>query len=133
MQPVILLVDDEVDLVEVLRDAIELSLPEHRALGATSAAEARRLVEGLAPGALRLVCADHRLGATSGLDLLESLRVRWPRVPMMLFTGQTSSVIEERARVIGARVVTKPLRLSQWLGEVQGLLDGAGGDDRRPA
>lgn len=125
MKPVILLVDDEEDLVTVLREAIDLSLPGYRAVGSTSADDAERLLDTLGRGELCLVCVDHRLGGRTGLELLERIRRRYPHMPAMLFTGQAPPAVEIRAKELGARVVWKPLRLSQWLGEVHALLGSA--------
>ena len=50
---------------------------------------------------LSLVCVDHRLGGRTGLEFLESLRQRYPRVPSILFTGQASPLVEERAQKAG--------------------------------
>lgn len=122
MKPVILLVDDEEDLVSVLRDAIDLSLPAYKAVGSTSVEAAEQALATLGDEELSLVCVDHRLGGRTGLEFLESLRTRYPRVPSILFTGQAAPWVEERAQQVGARVLWKPIRLSQWLGEVQALL-----------
>lgn len=122
MKPVILLVDDEEDLVSVLTDAIDLSLPEYRAVGSTSVEDAERTLEELGDDPLSLVCVDHRLGGRTGLEFLESLRARYPAVPSILFTGQAAPWVEERAQEVGARVLWKPIRLSQWIGEVQSML-----------
>jgi DNA-binding NtrC family response regulator len=119
VQRVILLVDDETDLVEVLRDALELSMPEYRALAATTAEGAASALELLQLDELAMVCVDQRLGASSGLDVLRGVRARWPTVPAMVFTGQSSPAIETGARQLGARVVSKPLRLADWLGQVR--------------
>ncbi len=123
MKPIILLVDDEVDLISVLQDAIDVSLPGYRAVGSTSVEDAEEILRKLGGEAkLSLVCADHRLGGRTGLELLEDLRLRYPNVPSILFTGQASARDEARAREVGARVLWKPLRLSSWLREIQELL-----------
>ncbi|MEM6929645.1 MAG: response regulator [Myxococcota bacterium] len=119
----ILLVDDEVDLVEVLKDAIGVWLPKYRAVTATSAAEAEGVLDDLGDGErLSLVCVDHRLGGRTGLDLLEALQPRFSGVPSILFTGQATPTDEARAAAVGARVLWKPLRLTSWLEQVQELL-----------
>lgn len=119
---VILLVDDETDLVEVLRDALELALPAYRGLAATSADGALAALEVLGAGELALICVDQRLGDSTGVDLLRCARRRWPRVPAMVFTGAVTPDLQRGAEELGARVVTKPLRLSEWLDEVRRLL-----------
>jgi DNA-binding NtrC family response regulator len=122
VQPVILLVDDETDLVEVLRDALELSMPEYRAVAATSAEGALSAMEHIRDDELAMICVDQRLGAASGLDLLRVARRRWPALPAMVFTGQSTPAIEAGARSLGARVVTKPLRLADWLSQVRAAI-----------
>ncbi|MEQ1569488.1 MAG: response regulator [Myxococcota bacterium] len=122
MEAVILLVDDEEDLVSVLSDAIGLSLPGYRAVASTSVEDAEQKLAALDADQLSLVCVDHRLGGRTGLEFLESLRKRYPHVPSILFTGQATPSVEARAQRVGARVLWKPIRLSQWLGEVQSML-----------
>lgn len=122
MKPVILLVDDEEDLVSVLTDAIHLSMPEYEAVGSTSVEDAELALANVTAEQLSLVCVDHRLGGRTGLEFLEEVRRRFPNVPSILFTGQASLSVEERAHQVGARVLWKPIRLSQWIGEVQALL-----------
>jgi DNA-binding response OmpR family regulator len=124
VEPVILLVDDETDLVEVLRDALELKMPQFRALAATSADGALAALDLLRTEELALVCVDQRLGAASGIELLKVVRHRWPRVPAIVFTGQATAATTEGALSLGARVLTKPLRLAEWLAQVQDLLNG---------
>lgn len=123
MKPIILIVDDEEDLISVLQDAIDASLPEYQAVGSTSVDDAEDALRELGGQAeLSLVCTDHRLGGRTGLEFLEDLRQRYPDVPSVLFTGQASARDEARAREVGARVLWKPLRLSSWLQEIQALL-----------
>ena len=122
MKPVILLLDDEEDLVCVLRDAIDLSMPGYRAVGVTSRRGRRGDARATSTPSLSLVCVDHRLGGRTGIEFLEYIRERYPHVPSILFTGQASPSVEERALQVGARVLWKPIRLSQWIGEVQSLL-----------
>lgn len=120
-KPVILLLDDEKDLIEVLRDALDLSLPGYRAVASTSVEDAESVLESLAQ-APSLVCVDHKLGEKTGIDFLESLQQRYPGVPKILFTGQAPPGVELRARRLGARVLWKPFGLSQWIGEVREML-----------
>ncbi len=123
MKPVILLVDDEEDLVGVLQDAIDLSMPGYHTVASTSVDDAESALRDLPGGSeLSLVCVDHRLGGRTGLDFIEQLRERYPHVPSVLFTGQASPREEARAKTMGARVLWKPLRLAHWLSEIRQLL-----------
>ena len=123
MKPVILLIDDEVDLLGVLHDAIALRLPDYRPVVSTSlkhAEEALSELDDREP--LSLVVADHRLGGRTGLDFLEEIKERYPHVPTVLLTGQAPASVEARAAATGTRVLWKPIRLAHWIGEVQHLL-----------
>ena len=123
MKPVILLIDDEEDLLGVLRDAIDLRLPGYRAVTSPSLEHAEEALSTLGDAErLSLVVADHRLGGRTGLDFLEEIKERYPDVPTVLLTGQASPSVEERAQATGTRVLWKPMRLSQWIGEVSELL-----------
>jgi CheY-like chemotaxis protein len=123
MKPVILLIDDEVDLLGVLHDAIALRLPEYRPVASTSLRHAEEALSELHDQEpLSLVVADHRLGGRTGLDFLEEIKQRYPHVPTVLLTGQAPASVEERAAATGTRVLWKPMRLAQWIGEVQHLL-----------
>jgi DNA-binding NtrC family response regulator len=124
MKPVILLVDDERDLIEVLRDAIGLALPDYEAVVTTSLDDAEEVLAGLGKDP-SLVCVDHKLGERTGLDFLEALSQRFPSMPKILFTGQAPPDVETRARALGAKVLWKPFGLSTWIGEVREMLEPA--------
>ncbi len=68
------------------------------------------------------MCVDQRLGGRTGIEFLEELRARYPNLPSILFTGKATPTEAARARAVGARGLWKPIRLSQWLGEVQSML-----------
>lgn len=121
MKPVILLLDDERDLLQVLRDALGAALPQYEVVGSTCFEEAERVLHAL-DDRLSLVVVDHMLGGRTGLDFLEQLRHDFPDLPSMLLSGQATPDVEARARTLGARVMWKPVRLRHWLGEVQELL-----------
>jgi DNA-binding NtrC family response regulator len=114
----ILLVDDERDLIEVLREALELALPQQRVVAVTTVEEAESVLAE-AEGAPSLVCVDHKLGERNGLELLESLRSRYPDTPALLLTGQAPADVEARAMALGATVLWKPIALSKWIGAVK--------------
>jgi CheY-like chemotaxis protein len=140
MKPVILLIEDEVDLLGVLHDAIALRLPAYRPVVSTSVQHAEEALSELEDTeSLSLVVADHHLGGPgrdlgglgrpdrdsggrTGLDFLEEIKERYPGVPTVLLTGQAPVSVEERAAATGTRVLWKPIRLAQWIGEVEDLL-----------
>lgn len=126
-KPVILLVDDEEDLVQVMATSLSHALPEHLVQTATSLDEALETIQRLegTEDHLGLVLVDHVLGGRTGLELLEFLHEHHPGVPKLLFTGQASEQVEERAEQLGVRVLWKPMRLAALQDEVRRAL-GAG-------
>lgn len=125
MKPVILLLDNEADLLQVLSDAIGTTLPAYDVVASTSVEDAESIVDAMHAAhdrELRLVVVDHMLGGRTGLEFIGDLKQRFPHVPSMLFTGQASADVEAQARSYGARVLWKPIRLTAWLGEVRALL-----------
>ena len=123
-RPVILLVDDEIDLLAVTAEAVRRAFPTYEVVEARSTEEAEEAVQDLQASdeALALACVDHVLGGTSGLGLLEGLRERFPTTRLMLFTGKAPPDVEDRARRSGVHVTWKPVRLKQLVGEMVGLL-----------
>jgi AraC-like DNA-binding protein/CheY-like chemotaxis protein len=64
------------------------------------APDARRV---LATHVIHLVVAEHRLQHGSGLDLLATVRARWPRLPVVISTAFGSEAICVAAFRLGAR------------------------------
>lgn len=127
-RPVILLVDDESDLLQVIAMAVGRALPSYEIMSAGSLAEAegclRDIEQGERPLALAMV--DHTLGgAGTGMSLLAAIRERFPRAATFLFTGKAADTVEDDARATNTRVLWKPLRLATLLGEVTGALNEA--------
>jgi response regulator RpfG family c-di-GMP phosphodiesterase len=85
----LLVVDDEPNICETVRDHLRL---EFRVLTAHSAAEGTRL---MTEHEVHIVMTDQRMPYTTGVQLLESVRVRFPQAVRMLFTGysDTASII----------------------------------------
>ncbi len=81
----VLIVDDEPNIRRTLRMALEAA--GHTVAESASAAEAVRLVER-SPWDVALV--DLKLGAESGLDLLEPLTAQQPRLAVVLITAHAS-------------------------------------------
>lgn len=119
-RPFILLVDDEQDLIEVLSEALELAMPDYDVVAVTQVDDAEAAIEQR--GGPALLCVDHKLGERNGLELLESLRSRFPEAGAMLLTGQAPADVESRAVAMGARVIWKPIPLARWIAEVRALL-----------
>ena len=130
-KPVILVLEDEPDLLHIISTAVDRQLDGYEVVGVGSVRDASARLDELEGSGRRLALAmvDHLLAgtrhddaATTGLGLLEQIRARFPDASTILFTGQASPQIEQRARAGGTRVLWKPLRLSVLLSEVADAL-----------
>lgn len=111
MRPVVLIVDDVPDLLHVMEEAVGLALPDHHVRVASSAGQARGVLQDVADAGdtLALVIADQSLGDETGLRVLEEARPTGAR--LVLITGRATSTIEQEAARLGATVLWKPFRL----------------------
>ena len=97
-----------------------------RVLRASTAEEARRAFMQHSPD---VVLADYRLGDDSdcdGLELLQSLRVGGvSHAPAALVTADHGADVAERARVLGYKVLRKPVKPAALRGLLGALLASA--------
>ena len=121
MKPVILVLDDEVDLLQILEEALRYGVPDYDIRAITTVEQAESVLQDIQQhdGRLALAIVDHMLGGASGIDFLEHLRKSHPDVPAILFTGQAPAAVEARAAALEVKVLWKPLQLSTWLQEVR--------------
>ena len=119
----ILIVDDDQFVSEMLVDV--LSAEGYDATTTSSAFGAAALVRDLQPA---LVLLDIGLPFRPGTDLLEELKSdpRTMHVPVVVLSGLTESLSEERCR-LAAAVVSKPVRMESLLDVVaQASAEGRG-------
>ena len=81
----LLVVDDEPNICEAVRDLLRL---DFRVLTAHSAAEGTRT---MTEQEVHIVMTDQRMPQVTGVQLLESVRTRFPQAVRMLFTGYSDS------------------------------------------
>ncbi|MBU1746733.1 MAG: PAS domain S-box protein, partial [Chloroflexi bacterium] len=80
----ILLIDDNPDDRELALRALRREFPDLRA---TEVIDPAGLDRALAAGGLDLVVTDYRLRWSDGLAVLRAVQARWPRCPVVMFTG----------------------------------------------
>jgi DNA-binding NtrC family response regulator len=119
----ILLVDD--DPAIALSLALLLKQAGYRTV---SAAGPREAVELLAKGRIRLVVSDMNFSRATtgeeGLELLGTIRARWPKLPVILMTAWGSISLAVRGVRAGALdFITKPWTHHQVLTAVRTALD----------
>ena len=115
----ILVVDDEPEILETTRWALEMAgFDVHTA---ASGEEAIPQTRALHPQVLLI---DYKLPRMSGLDLLKTVKAEDPRVVAIVITGLThqSEGIEEESRRLGAaEFFHKPLPMDRVIELVKGL------------
>jgi CheY-like chemotaxis protein len=115
----VLIVDDESWVRDVFKDFCEITRAFDIDL-AGSGTEAIALVED---NAYDLITMDLIMPEMSGLDALEEIKKRSPRVPVMVITGNATDRLVIKAGVQGAcRVMYKPILLEEFIAEVAATL-----------
>ena len=111
MRPVVLIVDDVPDLLQVMEEAITMALPDHSVRTPSSGHGATEVLQELVSRGqpLALVIADQLLGDRDGLQVLEEAEPTGAR--LILVTGRATPSIESAAAKLGATVLWKPFRL----------------------
>jgi DNA-binding NtrC family response regulator len=120
LRKTILVVDDEQDIREAVRDVLESSLEDSRILTADSGAEALHILE-LEP--VDLIITDHRMPGMTGVQLLGAADKMAPAVKHLLITAfdrQLASDLSELGKA--ERFLQKPLDPERLLYEVERAL-----------
>ncbi|HLE95765.1 MAG TPA: response regulator [Candidatus Thermoplasmatota archaeon] len=118
---VILVVDDEADIRDSLRELFEGSLPDLRCLTADGGATA---IEILGREPVDLVVTDYKMPGMNGLELLSEARRLAPEVPRILITAFPDLDLAIRA-VNDARIenfFTKPFDPAKVVDTVRDIL-----------
>ncbi|HUR63883.1 MAG TPA: response regulator [Candidatus Thermoplasmatota archaeon] len=92
--PTILIVDDDLDVLLPLSDALRNLIPGARIYPAESGAEA---LQYLCDHPVDLVVTDYRMPGLSGIDLVKILRRAKKSPPVILMTGHPSAGLAYRA------------------------------------
>lgn len=113
-RPCVLIVDDDREFVEYLRDVLAR---DFQVLAATTPAEAWALFERHAP---RLVIADQRLPEMSGLDLLARIKARDASTVRIMVSGYEDADVVMRAlnEELVWRFLRKPCDRERLLAEL---------------
>jgi signal transduction histidine kinase len=100
----ILVVDDEPDVVQSVKDLLRL---DYKVLGATTPADAMRLMQ---EHPVDVVMTDQRMPEMTGVQLLGRIKVPHPEATRLLFTGYADirAVIEAINQGNVYRYITKP-------------------------
>lgn len=122
--PRILLVDDQRQVIRMLRSSLEFSGRDYTVIDVPSGEEA---LHELARSAVDVVVTDLRLPGMSGLELLSRARQLNPEARAILLTGQSTEDIQYQAQALGVvAFLRKPLSTSYFLEAVERAVQLAG-------
>ena len=117
----ILFVDDEEALVEIVK--LMLKQEAYEVVTRMSSAEALELFR-TAPDDFDLVMTDMKMPKMTGERLAEKMMSIRPDIPIIICTGFSELVDEERARAIGIKAfVTKPYDVKKLSAIIRKVLD----------
>ena len=122
----VLVIDDDYDLRMLCASVLRAAGVE-----VLAAASAEAGVDLLGREACDLVILDLKLPGMSGLDALEVIAAKWPRLPVLVASA-SGEATEAEARVGGARgLLIKPFSTVELLAKVEEVLASAGGLESR--
>lgn len=120
----ILVVDDEVDVVKVVRMSFQVQEPTWETLAASDGEEALAVLEKEQPD---LVLLDIMMPEMSGFELLKELR-RFSDVPVIMLTARGNEIDKVMGLNLGADdYITKPFGHLELLARVRAVLRRAQG------
>jgi len=118
----IFIVDDHPVIRQALADRVESTLGMSMCGDCESSEEALQQVEALRPD---VVVLDLSLGDTHGMELIETIKDRWPEVQVVVYSMHDEGVYAERAvRVGAAGYVMKGEPTEQLISAIQAADDG---------
>ncbi len=120
-QRLILIVDDEVDTIELIRAAFSRS--SCAVIGAVTGRDGLRLAREQRPA---LILIDLMMPELNGFELCRQLRddPTTTHIPRVIFSARESSADQAEALAVGAdRYLVKPVGMKTLVGVVEGLID----------
>jgi CheY-like chemotaxis protein len=109
-QPTILIVDDEPNQRFILEQALQMLADTWNIIVVTSAIEALAQIDQQLPD---LIITDYHMPGMTGLELIEQVRKRQIRIPIILMTAYNTPEIQIAARHLGVdHALTKPVPIA---------------------
>jgi DNA-binding response OmpR family regulator len=112
----ILIVDDEKELVETLTERLEL-----RGFGARGATTGPEALKILSREPFDVVLLDVKMPGMGGLQVLETIKERWPAQKVVLLTGHGSRHNAAEGMRLGAdECLMKPVKIGDLISTLEG-------------
>ncbi|GAC1651853.1 MAG: response regulator [Herpetosiphon sp.] len=116
----ILVVDDEPDVLVILRRIVRDCTSDYDVVAVTNAAAA---VQYLAQHPCALVITDYAMPSMTGLDLALHIGRTTPQTPVILITAYGNETLRQAtAQAHVAVVLHKPFEVSELVAAIQGIL-----------
>ncbi|MEK6975409.1 MAG: response regulator [Candidatus Thermoplasmatota archaeon] len=117
----ILLVDDEPDILDTVKQLLEYRFSDVEVVVAPSGMAALKQLE-TAP--FNLVITDFRMPGMDGAELVARVRSQWPDTPVLMVTAYLEPTTHDELarRAPGLDVLPKPLELDSFLATVGRVL-----------
>jgi CheY-like chemotaxis protein len=120
--PNILVVDDDRDILESLRDVLEVAIPDAHVQMAGSGAEALALMAKRRPDAL---ITDYRMPGMDGLELVHAMPSR-DHMAILIVTAFNQANLEAEAAEAGVcAVIPKPIVVPRFVEAVESCIASA--------
>ena len=112
-KPVILVVEDEIDLIQVYNEYLSAAFSECEVLCASNLPTALSAIIDLKESntQVKVAIVDYTLGLKLGTDVLRAMNASHPNTPLYLLTGRATPEVAAQATDLGATVLWKPVRM----------------------
>lgn len=115
-----MVVDDESNVLESIRDLIEAMLPNTPAWFFGDPLDAVEAFEGLTVG---LLVTDFKMFHMNGFELIDALRRKRPDLPAMMITAfNDPMVLGLRAEALEVPMLSKPFGVQEFLDQIKKLM-----------
>ena len=129
--PRALIVDDAIDLGRLLQAALGISLPNMPTTIVPSAEEA--MLEATREPPIDLLITDIRLPGMTGLELVQKIRKRIPRLKVIMITGLTDDTLVDQAKALNVdEFLLKPMDISVFVETVRSCLGAEAATEAQP-
>ena len=119
-----LVVDDEIDVAELFRQKFRREVRDG-SIGlefALSGEEALTVIPATDPPSVMLILSDINMPGMNGFQLLETVKTRWPQMPVMMISAYGDEESMARALQLGAEdLVAKPIDFATLKTRLLGL------------
>lgn len=111
----ILIVDDEEDMRFILK-----SILDSKGYTTYVAANGRQALEACLRISIDAIISDVRMPDMDGVELLQKVREKWTKIPVVFLTTGYADINEEQALALGANgLVSKPFDINTILVAIQ--------------